>query len=89
MLKWQKKELRNGMKKMMERLNWKNCKNIEFVADTNKNYSFIIELEDMPFEKGQKIAFDSEGGITYGCVIDKIRGMKIYLIVEEEDGLHN
>jgi plastocyanin len=39
----------------------------------------------MPFEKGQRIAFDSEGGITYGCIVDRVRGMKIFLIVEEEE----
>jgi plastocyanin len=69
----------------MERLDWKNCKNIEFIGDIKANYDFIIELEDMPFEKGQKIAFDSEGGITYGCIVDRVRGMKIFLIVEEEE----
>jgi plastocyanin len=69
----------------MERLDWRNCKNIEFVGDIKANYDFIIELEDMPFEKGQKIAFDSEGGITYGCIVDRVRGMKIFLIVEEEE----
>jgi hypothetical protein len=69
----------------MERLDWKNCKNIEFIGDIKANYDFIIELEDMPFEKGQRIAFDSEGGITYGCIVDRVRGMKIFLIVEEEE----
>jgi plastocyanin len=69
----------------MERLDWRNCKNIEFIGDIKANYDFIIELEDMPFEKGQKIAFDSEGGITYGCIVDRVRGMKIFLIVEEEE----
>jgi len=69
----------------MERLDWRNCKNIEFIGDIKANYDFIIELEDMPFEKGQRIAFDSEGGITYGCIVDRIRGMKIFLIVEEEE----
>jgi hypothetical protein len=70
---------------LVERLNWKNCKNIEFIGDIKANYDFIIELEDMPFEKGQRIAFDSEGGITYGCIVDRVRGMKIFLIVEEEE----
>jgi plastocyanin len=69
----------------MERLDWRNCKKIEFIGDVKANYDFIIELEDMPFEKGQKIAFDSEGGITYGCIVDRVRGMKIFLIVEEEE----
>jgi hypothetical protein len=69
----------------MERLDWRNCKNIEFIGDIKANYDFIIELEDMPFEKGQRIAFDSEGGITYGCIVDRVRGMKIFLIVEEEE----
>jgi hypothetical protein len=78
-------EIKGGIWNIMERLDWKNCKNIEFVGDIKANYDFIIELEDMPFEKGQRIAFDSEGGITYGCIVDRVRGMKIFLIVEEEE----
>ena len=78
-------EIKGGIWNIMERLDWKNCKNIEFIGDIKANYDFIIELEDMPFEKGQKIAFDSEGGITYGCIVDRVRGMKIFLIVEEEE----
>jgi len=77
-------EIKGGIWNIMERLDWKNCKNIEFIGDIKANYDFIIELEDMPFEKGQRIAFDSEGGITYGCIVDRVRGMKIFLIVEEE-----
>jgi hypothetical protein len=78
-------EIKGGIWNIMERLDWKNCKNIEFIGDIKANYDFIIELEDMPFEKGQRIAFDSEGGITYGCIVDRVRGMKIFLIVEEEE----
>jgi plastocyanin len=78
-------EIKGGIWNIMERLDWRNCKNIEFVGDIKANYDFIIELEDMPFEKGQRIAFDSEGGITYGCIVDRVRGMKIFLIVEEEE----
>jgi hypothetical protein len=78
-------EIKEGIWNIMERLDWKNCKNIEFIGDIKANYDFIIELEDMPFEKGQRIAFDSEGGITYGCIVDRVRGMKIFLIVEEEE----
>jgi hypothetical protein len=78
-------EIKGGIWNIMERLDWRNCKNIEFIGDIKANYDFIIELEDMPFEKGQRIAFDSEGGITYGCIVDRVRGMKIFLIVEEEE----
>ena len=68
----------------MERLDWRNCKNIEFVGDIKANYDYIIELVDMPFEKGQTIIFDSQDNISKICKVDRVRGMKIFLIVEEE-----
>jgi hypothetical protein len=69
---------------LMERLDWRNCKNIEFVGDIKANYDYIIELVDMPFEKGQTIIFDTEEGISKICKVDRVRGMKIFLIAEEE-----
>jgi hypothetical protein len=69
---------------LVERLNWKNCKNIEFVGDIKADYDYIIELVDMPFEKGQTIIFDSQDNISKICKVDRVRGMKIFLIVEEE-----
>jgi hypothetical protein len=67
----------------MERLDWRNCKQIDFIADTSKDYDYIIELVDMPFEKGQQIIFESESGDKI-CEILKIKSMKIYIKVLEE-----
>jgi hypothetical protein len=77
-------EIKGGIWNIMERLDWKNCKNIEFIGDVKANYDYIIELVDMPFEKGQTIIFDSQDNISKICKVDRVRGMKIFLIVEEE-----
>lgn len=67
----------------MERLSWKLCKKIDFIADTKQDHDYIIELEDMPFEKGQRFIFESESGDKISEVL-KVRGMKIYIKVLEE-----
>ena len=67
----------------MERLSWKLCKKIDFVSDTKQDHDYIIELEDMPFEKGQTFIFESESGDKISEVL-KVRGMKIYIKVVEE-----
>jgi len=69
---------------LMERLNWKNCKNIEFIGDIKAIYDYLIELVDVPFEKGQTIKLDTEEGLSKICKVDRVRGMKIFLIAEEE-----
>jgi hypothetical protein len=77
-------ETKGGIWGVMERLDWKNCKKIEFIGDVKANYDYIIELVDMPFEKGQTIIFDTESGVSKICKVDRVRGMKIFLITEEE-----
>ena len=77
-------EIKGGIWNIMERLDWKHCKNIDYVADTNKDYDYIIELVDMPFEKDQDIEFKTQDGRWLWCVVLKVRGMKIYLLVKEE-----
>jgi hypothetical protein len=63
-------------------LNWKNCKSVEIT--NNKNYDAVIELVDMPFEKGQEFIFDSENGLSRVCKVLSIRKNKIYIEIGDE-----
>jgi hypothetical protein len=75
-------EIKGGIWRIMERLNWKNCKSVEIT--NNKNYDAVIELVDMPFEKGQEFIFDSENGLSRVCKVLSIRKNKIYIEIGDE-----
>jgi hypothetical protein len=67
---------------LLERLDWKNCKSVDIT--NGKEHDAVIELEDMPFEKGQEFIFDSENGLSRVCKVLKVRANKIYIEIGEE-----
>lgn len=67
---------------LMERLNWKNCKSVDIT--NSATYDAVIELEDMPFVKGQEFIFDSQNGLSRVCKVLSIRKNKIYIEIGEE-----